>query len=279
MPCIVLIENYTWRGRLRLYYAQEPEHLSLQQQHDEPRNRSNLCNYCEVSWQHLQKASFSDFQSLSTTQSFCSLIATYRFLPPDQQQFSWMFTQDPSSLSSSFLKYLQTQVQMCSVPPDRKIMKSTMKTITQKKKIAWERTRKKSRRKKEEKETDDRAIQVEKDEEDFQNEDDRKVFTTPGQDYDFSPVSPPTTMPYTMRGTLFHAHHLDQDYSIRDGLSTFIIRHTSSAAKHRKQDSCTGFFSYTRHCTGLFSCASPWAGFFRYTSPWTGFFSHISQCT
>ena len=96
-------------------------------------------------------------------------------------------------------------------------MNSTMKRITKKKKISWERTRKKSRRKKEEKETDDRAIQVEKDEEDFQNEDDRKVFTTPGQDYDFSPASTPTIMPYTMRGTFCHAHHLDQDYSIKDG--------------------------------------------------------------
>ena len=47
---------------------------------------------------------------------------------------------------------------MCSVPPDRKIMKSTLKRITQKKKIAWERMRKKSRRKKEEKETDDRTL-------------------------------------------------------------------------------------------------------------------------
>ena len=200
---------------------------------------------------------------------------------------------------------------MCSVPPDRKIMKSTMKTITQKKKIAWERTRKKSRRKKEEKETDDKEIQVEKDEEEFQKDDD--VFTTPGQENDFSPASTPTNMPYTMRGTQFHAHHLGQDYSNRDGLCTVISRHSSSAAKHQKQDSCVSNelstfnnreTSSVMHSqekskntmseilplnipidripqlhTPLHSCTSPWSGFFRYTSPWTAFFSHISQCT
>ena len=59
----------------------------------------------------------------------------------------------------------------------------------------------------------------------------------PGQDNHFSPASTPTIMPYTMRGTLFHAH-LDQDYNDRGGLCTVIPRHTSSAGKHQKQDSC-----------------------------------------